>query len=103
MPIWLRIALQTIDGPIVPTSQAPVSHLLGDPARAGEHEAHRLVPEIRGRVEHQRAAPVDHGDPVLATVFGGRLRNAAGPGAVMHPHVPDTEIHALPHGGLGNL
>ena len=56
-------ALVAVDG-------AGASGLLGD--MACEHVPHHLVSEIGGGVEHQRAAPVDHGDPVLPAVLGGR-------------------------------
>jgi hypothetical protein len=36
----------------------------------GEHATQDLVPEIGGGPEHQRTSPVDHRDPVLATVRG---------------------------------
>src|SRR5262249_45342694 len=66
---------------------APGSRLPGDLAGPGEHEAHGLVPEVGGRVEHQRAAAVDDRDPVPAAVLGGRRGNAAGPERTVHPHV----------------
>src|SRR5215207_2220188 len=84
------------------TAVACRSYLLGDLAGPGEHEAHRLVPQIGRRVEHQRATTIDHGDPVLAAVFGGRVRDASRPERAMHPHLLDAEIRALPHSRLGS-
>ena len=46
------------------------SDLLRDAARQGEDDAHRLVSEVGGRVEHARAAAVDHRDAVLAAEVG---------------------------------
>ncbi len=74
-------------------------------ARQGHHDPHRLVPEIGGRLEHARAATVDHGDTLLATVVGSRLRDAPGARAAVHPDVVDAELGALAHrpvGGLGS-
>src|SRR5664280_2654347 len=41
------------------------SDLPGDLAGQREQQAHGLVPGVGGGVEHQRAAPVDHGDAML--------------------------------------
>src|SRR5215207_389421 len=49
-----------------------------DVAVEREDEAHRLVADVGGGVEHARAAAVDHGDAVLAAVLSGGVRDAAG-------------------------
>src|SRR5262245_22203778 len=59
--------------------------------------------EIGGRAEHQWTAAVDHGEAVLAAVLGGRLRDAAPTGAVVHPDVLDAELGAFAHRSLGEL
>src|SRR5262245_25520161 len=77
------------------------SDLLGD--APGERDAHDLVAEVGGRAEHQRAAAVDHGDPVSAAVVrggGGHARAAAAP---VHPDVLDPEPGALAHRLRGEL
>ena len=56
----------------------------------GEGEAHDLVPEIGGGLEHQGTASIDHSDAVLPAVVGGGRRDAACTGAPMHPNVLDA-------------
>jgi hypothetical protein len=68
-----------------------------------EDEAHRLVPEVCGGVEHARAAAVDDGDAALPSVRGGRLRDAARAEGAVHPDVLDAELGALAHRLLGNI
>ena len=72
-------------------------------ARQGEQPAHRLVSEIGGRVEHARAAAVDHLDAVRAAVLRGRLRDAARPRPAVHPDVLDAKVHTLAHRLVGDL
>src|SRR5215207_10997306 len=75
-----------------------------DAAPEREDEAHRLVADVGGGVEHARAAAVDHGDAVVAAVLSGGVRDAAGAEGAMHPHVLDPQVGTLAHrlvGGLG--
>src|SRR4051794_24100190 len=62
---------------------------------------HDLVARVGGGLGHQRAPAVDHPDAVLAAVPGGRLGDAAGARAAVHPHAVDVQGHGLTHGRLG--
>src|SRR5262245_54210123 len=64
---------------------------------AGKDHAHDLVTEVGGRLVHQRAPTIDHGDAVLPPVISGGRRDTAGTGAAMHPDMPDAELRALTH------
>src|SRR5215207_4921977 len=68
-----------------------------DVALEREDEPHRLVANVGRRVEHARAAAVDHGDAALAAVLSGGVRDTAGAEGAMHPHVLDPELGALAH------
>src|SRR6476659_8897158 len=72
-------------------------------ARQREDEAHCLVARIGRWAEHARAAAVDHGDTVLATVRRRALRHAPGSGTTLHPDVLDPELVAFAHRLLGVL
>src|SRR6516225_2610128 len=79
------------------------SHLFWDVAAHREHHTHRLVPEVGGLTEHARAAAVDYGNALLAAVARGRLGDAPGAGATVHPNVLDAELGTLAHRLLGDL
>src|SRR6516225_11091626 len=79
------------------------SHLFWDVAAHREHQTHRLVPEVGGLAEHARAAAVDYGNALLAAVARGRLGDAPGAGATVHPNVVDAELGTLAHRLLGDL
>src|SRR6266508_849820 len=79
------------------------SHRLGHLAVVGEHEAHDLVGDVGGRLEHQRAATVDDGDAVLTAIHRGVIADAAFTEGTVHPGVLDAELGALAHRPLGRL
>src|SRR5690242_9539839 len=70
---------------------------------AGVDEAHQLVAEVGGWVEHAGAAAGDHGDAVLPAIGSGGGRDAAGAGPTVHPDVLDAELGTFAHGLVGDL
>src|SRR5262245_9048722 len=68
---------------------------------AREDETHHLVGEVSGRIEHEWAATINHGDAVRAAEGGCGGADAALPVTPMHPDVLDTELGTLPDGALG--
>jgi nucleotide-binding universal stress UspA family protein len=87
-----------------PTAAATASSdRLGYLARTRANESHELVGNIRGRLEHQRAAAVDDGHAVLASVHRCRVAHAAFAERTMHPRLLDAEHVALAHRRLGRI
>src|SRR5262249_24160149 len=71
---------------------------------AGEsaYETHDVVRDVRRRIEHQRAAAIDHVDAPLAAVGGSGFGDAALSNGPMHPDVLDAEVGAFAHRGFSD-
>src|SRR5437879_12346633 len=72
-------------------------------ALLGEHEAHELVAEVGRWLEHQRAAAVDDGDPVIPAVNRRFVADAALAERPVHPRVLDAEVSAVAHRRFGRI
>jgi hypothetical protein len=68
-----------------------------------EDNAHELVTQISGGIEHARATALYNRDAMLASVVGRLFGDASCAGATVHPHKLDPKLGTLAHRLLGDL